>query len=178
MNTSKYYHSRAQGKQEIHRLITPSDLMMIHSIDRDFLEGILDAQELTITGNGGWTGRCPFCDGTRKRRKSQESYRPAYLTPREQGIVFHCCSCDKTLTTYKLLTEVSGKEKAQEYATRRWKAGELCGGGFNCPMPQTVKETLLDAKEKRREEHRQAYAQQRRLNYLNKHWEQAGLKLP
>ncbi|MEX0649859.1 MAG: hypothetical protein WD200_02575 [Candidatus Andersenbacteria bacterium] len=169
MNMNRYCYSRELGKQELHLSITPSDLRVIHNIDREFLEGILVAQELSKTSGGGWTGRCPFCDGTRKRRKSQESYRPAYITAREQGFVFHCCACDTTLTTYKLLESISGEEKAQEYSTRRWKAGELCGGGFNCPMPQSVKKDLLDAKEKRREEHRKMYEERRLLNYQKKY---------
>jgi len=128
MDKSRYRYSRVQGKQEIHRLITPSDLKMIHSIDREFLEEILVTQKPLKTDVGGWHGRCPFCDGTRKRRKSQDSYRPAYIRPREQGYVFHCWSCDSILTTYKLIERVFGEEKAQEYALRRWEAGELCGG--------------------------------------------------
>ena len=169
MDKSRYRYSRVQGKQEIHRLITPSDLKMIHSIDREFLEEILVTQKPLKTDVGGWHGRCPFCDGPRKRRKSQDSYRPAYIRPREQGYVFHCWSCDTILTTYKLIERVFGEEKAQEYALRRWEAGELCGGGWNCPLPESVRERLLDAKEQRREAYRHAEHERKAFNYQKKY---------
>jgi hypothetical protein len=72
------------------------------------------------------------------------------------------------LTVFKFLLNAHGNQRAQEYAERRWEAGELCGGGWNCPLPESVRERLLDAKEQRREAYRREYEERRLLNQQKK----------
>ena len=164
MKGKNYEYIKEDGMTVL-RLQSTDDLTKaVLAIDQQFLEGVLVGQQRSMDGQG-WTGKCPFCSGISKSRKhSYASYRPAYLTPREMGYVFHCCSCKTNLTVFKFLLKVFGEERAQEYAESRWKAGELCGGGWNCPLPESVRQSLLSAKEKRREVYRREHEERRLLN--------------
>jgi hypothetical protein len=165
MKGKNYEYSKVEGKTVLRLQSTDALTKAVLEIDKQFLEGTLVGQQRSKDGQG-WTGKCPFCSGASNSKKhSYESYRPAYLTPRETGFVFHCCACGSSLTVFKFLLNAHGDQRAQEYAERRWEAGELCGGGWNCPLPQSVRERLLDAKEKRREAYRHAEKQRKALNY-------------
>jgi len=168
MKGKNYSYSVAKGSYGVEVNITPDMLDRIKNIDQQFLVGILRDQESSISHRDGWVGKCPFCSST-KRRDSQKSYKPAYLNPSNMGYVFHCCSCETSTTAYKLLLAVQGEVVAEEYLNARWAAGELCGGGFNCPLPHGVRQRLLDAKEKRREAYRHAEQQRKALNYQKKY---------
>jgi len=140
----------------------------VASIDAHFLDGVLKDQKW-IQDTGGWKGKCPLCHSSHKRKKQTTSYLPAYITPRQQGYVFHCCSCGSTLTTFKLLEVACGKDTAQTYAERRWQAGKLCGAGWNCPLPEIVKRDLEIEKQKRRIAYRNAEQERKLANYRNKY---------
>ena len=134
--------------------------LKVLEIDRASLESVLRDQT-TSRHHGGWIGKCPYCAAADKTKNKQ-----AYLTPRETGFVFHCCSCGVSQTVFKFLLNAYGDQKAQEYAQARWDAGELCGGGWNCPLPQKVRERLLSEKEKRRKAHQEAYDRRKHFNQL------------
>jgi hypothetical protein len=169
MKGKHYEYSREEGKTVLRLESTDALSKVVLEIDRQFLEDTLTDQKTSSDGEG-WTGKCPFCSGASNRKKNAyHSYRPAYLTPRQTGYVFHCCACGTSLTAFKFLLNAHGDQRAQEYAERRWEAGELCGGGWNCPLPQRVRERLLDAKEKRREAYRHADQQRKVLNYQKKY---------
>lgn len=169
MKGKHYSYSKEEGKPILQLRSTDALNKAVLEIDRQFLAGTLQGQQLSKDGQG-WTGKCPFCSGSSTSRKHSYSYyRPAYLTPRETGFVFSCCSCKANLTVFKFLSKAFGEEQAQEYAESRWKAGELCGAGWNCPLPKSVRERLLDAKEKRREAYRREYEERRMLNYQKKY---------
>ena len=137
--------------------------LKVLEIDRASLESVLRDQT-TSRHHGGWIGKCPYCAAADKTKNKQ-----AYLTPRETGFVFHCCSCGVSQTVFKFLLNAYGDQKAQEYAKARWDAGELCGEGWNCPLPQKVRERLLREKEERREAYRRAEHEQKAINYEKKY---------
>ena len=169
MKGKNYEYSKEEGKTILRLQSTDALTKAVLEIDRQFLEDTLSDQQRSKDGQG-WIGKCPFCSGASNSKKhSYESYRPAYLTPRETGYVFHCCSCRQNLTVFKFLLNAHGDQRAQNYAQRRWEAGELCGGGWNCPLPQKVKERLLSEKEQRREAYRRAEEERKELNYQKKY---------
>ena len=137
-------------------------LSKVFQIDSAILLNSLKDQSLNPGANGGWKGKCPFCSHSKgKHRNDDKTYLPAYLTPgRDEGFIFHCCACETTLTTYKFLKEVQGDESAERYAQERWDAGQLCGQGWNCPLP---------SKEYRRESYRRAALKRKQENYQNKY---------
>jgi len=137
--------------------------LRVLEIDRRFLESTL-REQIPSRQHGGWTGKCPHCAASDKTKKRQ-----AYLTPRETGYVFHCCSCGVSQTTFHFLADTQGDSRAQDYAQARWDAGELCGGGWNCPLPQKVRERLLKEKEQRRKAYQENYNERKRLNQSKKH---------
>ena len=137
--------------------------LKVLEIDRASLESVLRDQT-TSRHHGGWIGKCPYCAAADKTRNKQ-----AYLTPRETGFVFHCCSCGVSQTVFKFLLNAYGDQKAQGYAQARWDAGELCGGGWNCPLPQMVRENRQKEKEERKAAFKAAYANEREVNRLNKY---------
>ena len=137
--------------------------LRVLEIDKRFLESTLREQSHSQP-HGGWIGKCPYCAISDKTKKKQ-----AYLTPRETGYVFHCCACEITQTTFHFLAGSQGESKAQDYAQARWDAGELCGGGWNCPLPQKVREHLLKEKEQRRLAYRLADQQRKEENYRKKY---------
>ena len=108
MKGKNYSYSAVKGSYGIEINITPDMLDRIKDIDRQFLVGILRDQESSTSHRDGWVGKCPFCSSI-KRRASQKSYKPAYLTPSTMGYVFHCCSCETSTTAYKLLLAVQGE---------------------------------------------------------------------
>jgi hypothetical protein len=164
MKGINYDYSKEENRTVL-RLQSTSDLLnTVLKIDRQYLQGTLAGQQPSRDAQG-WIGKCPFCSGASKSKKhSYDSYRSAYLTPRETGFVFHCCACQTSLTVFKFLLDAHGSQRAQDYAQARWEAGELCGGGWNCPLPESVRERLLDAKEKRRDAYKQEYEERRLLN--------------
>ena len=169
MKGKNYSYSQEAGKTILQFRSTDALNQAVLRIDRLFLEGALHCQQPSKDGNG-WSGKCPFCAGkTNSKKHSYAYYRPSYLTARETGYVFHCCSCNENLTVYKFLLQAFGEYRAQQYAQARWDAGELCGGGWNCPLPEKIRKNLLDAKEKRREAYRQEYEVKQRLNYQKKY---------
>ena len=164
MKGKNYDYLKEEGKTVLRLQSTRDLLNTVLKIDRQYLEGALEGQQPSRDAVG-WIGKCPFCFGVAKSKKhSYDSYRSAYLTPRETGFVFHCCSCQTSLTVFRFLLDAHGSQRAQDYAQARWEAGELCGGGWNCPLPESVRNCLLDAKEKRREAHRREYEERRLLN--------------
>ena len=171
MPSINYSYSSVSGKSLLLLNKTKEMLRQVNTIDSRVLSGILEEQVDSGNGNGGWKGKCPFCrDLKSKRRKNDKSHLPAYLIPGQQeGYVFHCCSCERSLTTYKFLRQVKGVDAAERYAEARWDAGELCGGGWNCPLPQKVRERLLSEKEQRHQAHREAYRDLKRQNYFLKY---------
>lgn len=169
MKGKNYEYSRDEGRTVLQLQSTDALTKAVLEIDQQFLEGTLIGQQRSKDGQG-WIGKCPFCSrASNSKKHSYESYRPAYLTPRETGFVFHCVACCRSLTVFKFLLNAHGSQRAQDYAERRWEAGELCGGGWNCPLPQSVRERLLGAKEKRREAYRHAEQQRKALNYQKKY---------
>jgi len=132
--------------------------LSVLEIDRKFLESTL-REQIPSKQHGGWIGKCPHCAASDKTKKRQ-----AYLTPRETGYVFHCCSCGVSQTTFHFLAATQGDSRAQDYAQARWDAGELCGGGWNCPLPQKVRERLLKEKDERRKTYKAGYIRQRSEN--------------
>ena len=168
MKGKNYSYSDAKGSYGIEVNITPHMLHQIKEIDKQYLVGILKDQEFSRVHPGSLVGKCPFCSST-KKRNSQESYKPAYLNPNNMGYVFSCCSCMTSKTAYKLLLAVRGNSVAEEYLEARWRAGELAGGGFNCPLPQNVREQLLSEKEQRKTAHKNEYELKKARNYIAKH---------
>lgn len=152
---SKRHSSYAASRDELN--------LKVLEIDRMSLESTL-REQTTSRHYGGWIGKCPYCAAYDKTKKRQ-----AYLTPRESGFVFHCCSCGVSQTVFKFLAATKGEGRAQEYAQTRWDAGELCGGGWNCPLPQKVGERLLREKEQRRESYHRAEQERKALNYQKKY---------
>ena len=171
MPSKNYSYNYFNGKSALVLNKTPEMLEKIKMIDATVLKGILEEQVETGNGSGGWRGKCPFCrDLKSTKRKNDKSHLPAYLIPGQQeGYLFHCCSCDTTLTTYKFLHQSKGPDAADPYAQARWDAGELCGGGWNCPLPQKVRERLLSEKEERRKAYKKAYDEGKKLNHYRKH---------
>ena len=90
------------------------------------------------------------------------------------GYVFHCHSCKASTTAYKLLLAVQGEVIDEEYLNARWAAGELCGAGFNCPLPSKVRERFLSEKEQRKAAYKKEYELQKARNYIAKHGELPG----
>jgi hypothetical protein len=168
MKGKSYSYSAVKGSYGVEVNITPDMLDRIKDIDQQFLMGILRDQESSTSYRGGWVGKCPFCSST-KRRASQKSYKPAYLNPSTMGYVFHCCSCEASMTAYKLLLAVQGGVVAEEYLITRWAAGELCGAGFNCPLPSRVREQLLSEKEQRKAAYKKEYELKKARNYVAKY---------
>jgi len=89
-----------------------------------------------------------------------------------------------SLTTYKFLHQTQGLETAEQYAQTRWDAGQLCGEGWNCPIPQAVMIVLkqyqklnLNLNEEQKQEriqsrkqaYREEYEKKRRENYFRKY---------
>lgn len=154
----------AGSKRQLNFTASKGELnLRVLEIDRKFLESTL-REQIPSRQHGGWTGKCPHCAASDKTKKRQ-----AYLTPRETGYVFHCCSCGVNETVFNFLAATQGDSRAQDYAQARWDAGELCGRGWNCPMPQKVRERLLSEKEQRREEYRRAAQEQKARNYQKKY---------
>ena len=169
MKGKNYEYARVEGQTVLKLKSTDALNKKVLEIDERFLDGTLKCQHQSKDGQG-WTGKCPFCSvQSSSKKQAYESYRPAYLTPRETGYVFYCCNCRISLPAFKFLLGAHGEEIAQEYAERRWNEGELCGAGFNCPLPQGIKEALLGAKEKRRDAYKQEYEERRMLNYQKKY---------
>jgi len=169
MKGKNYEYDKDNGRTVLKLLSTDALTRAVLDIDQYFLEGTLRDQQPSKKVKG-WIGKCPFCSHVFKSKKhSHESYLPAYLTCRDTGYVFHCCACKTDLTTFKFLLNAHGEDRAQEYAQRRWDSGELCGGGWNCPLPQKVRKDLLDAKEKRRDAYKQDYEANRQLNYQKRY---------
>lgn len=167
MKGKNYSYSAVKGSYGIEVITTPDMLDRIKDIDKKFLVGVLRDQELSTNNRDGWIGKCPFCS-TIKRRDTQKSYKPAYLNPSTMGYVFHCCSCETSTTAYKLLLAVQGDVVAEEYLIARWAAGELCGAGFNCPLPSRVREQLLSEKEQRKAAYKNEYELKKARNYVKK----------
>lgn len=166
MKGINYSYGVQNGKQVLFLNSTEKLNNIVLEIDYEFLEGkLLDQKQL----NNGWSGKCPFCKKSSELKKySYEFYRPCYLNRKENGYVFSCCSCKQSLTTFKFLNALDANV-AQDYATRRWRAGQLCGAEWNCPLPKEVKKGLLEAKESDRSKYKSAYQAQRELNYKNKY---------
>jgi len=154
----------AGSKRQLNFASSKGELnLRVLEIDRRFLESTL-REQIPSKQHGGWIGKCPHCAASDKMKKRQ-----AYLTPRETGYVFHCCSCGVNQTPFHFLATTEGNSRAQDYAQARWDAGELCGGGWNCPLPQKVRERLLSEKEQRREEYRRAEQERKARNYERKY---------
>ena len=168
MKGKNYFYSTEKGSYGLTVNITPQMLDQIKEIDRQYLMGILEGQEFSRVHRDSWVGKCPFCSST-KKRNSQESYKPAYLNPNNMGYVFSCCSCKTSTTVYKLIQAVRGDCVAEEYLEARWRAGELAGGGFNCPLPQSVREQLLCEKEQRKAAYQKEYELKKVRNYIAKY---------
>jgi len=168
MKGRNYSYSATQGSYGVEVNITPDMLDQIKGVDQQFLVGILRDQESSTSHRDGWVGKCPFCSTT-KSRDSQKSYKPAYLNPSTMGYVFHCCSCKTSTTAYKLLLAVQGEVVAEEYLNARWAAGELCGAGFNCPLPSKVRERFLSEKEQRKAAYKKEYDLKKVRNYIAKY---------
>jgi hypothetical protein len=168
MKGKNYSYSDAKGSYGIEVHITPHMLHQIKEIDKQYLVGILKDQEFSRVHPGSWVGKCPYCSST-KKRNSQVSYQPAYLNPNNMGYVFHCCSCMTSTTAYKLLLAVKGHSVAEEYLEARWRANQLAGGGFNCPLPQSVRERFLSEKEQRKTAHKNEYERRKARNYIAKY---------
>lgn len=171
MPAKKYRYSRYHNENSLEVIKTPKMLARIQAIDERHLQGALRGQERLQGDRQGWKGKCPFCSSWRaQKRQKYESYKPAYLTVgKNEGYVFHCCACGTTLTTYKFLAQSQGVDVAEGYAQERWDSGQLCGGGWNCPLPQKVKEHLQSEKEKRRQAYRLAEQERKELNYQRKY---------
>ena len=153
-----------QLKRHTNSSLSTSELnLRVLEIDRQSLLSAL-REQTPSRRHGGWIGKCPYCAASDQSKKKQ-----AYLTPRETGYVFHCCSCGVNQTVFNFLAATEGDSRAQEYAQARWDAGQLCGQGWNCPMPQKVRERLLSEKEQRREEYRRAAQEQKARNYQKKY---------
>lgn len=143
---------------------------VVRSIDEKFLQNALVDQDVIPNKKEGWIGRCPFC---KSKRDKYQSHKPACLiVGRDEGYVFHCCCCNLSITTYKFLRETQGLDTAEKYAQERWDAGELCGGGWNCPLPQKVREELAKAKEASRMKYQEDYERRRMENYELKYSQQ------
>lgn len=134
--------SRIDSRSRIKK--TPLQLKILMDIDSRILCRVLTGSVESGHPLGGWKGKCPFCSGIKsKHRHQKQRHRPAYLNPGDhngyqEGYVFHCCACMTSLTTYKFLHQTQGLETAEQYAQTRWDAGQLCGEGWNCPIPQAV----------------------------------------
>ena len=128
--------------------------LRVLEIDRQSLMSAL-REQTPSRQHGGWIGKCPYCATSDKSKKKQ-----AYLTPRETGYVFHCCSCGVNQTVFNFLTATQGDSRAQDYAQARWDAGQLCGQGWNCPLP---------SKDYRREAYRRADQERKARNYQKKY---------
>ena len=142
--------------------LTPEQKRKILDIDSKFLQRSLVGQTLSQGESGGWAGKCPFCSTTKsKSRLKEKTHLPAYLFPGNiQGFIFRCSACETSLTTYKFLKQVLGDDTAESYAQERWDSGQLCGQGWNCPLP---------SKEYRRESYRLAALKRKQENYQNKY---------
>jgi hypothetical protein len=67
------------------------------------------------------------------------------------------------------LAQSQGVEVAEGYAQERWNSGQLCGGGWNCPLPQKVRQELEEAREERKKKYKEEYEKKRRENYEKKY---------
>lgn len=149
--TSQYRQSRRHTNSSL----SASEFnLRVLEIDRQSLVSAL-REQTPSRQHGGWIGKCPYCSATDKSKNKQ-----AYLTPRETGYVFHCCSCGVNQTVFNFLAATQGNSRAQDYAQARWDAGQLCGQGWNCPLP---------SKEYRREAYRRAALKRKQENYQNKY---------
>ena len=164
-----FYETNDEGTHLVLR-INPEMLETIKLIDEKFLSSIVfDWAETTIP-HAGWKGKCPLNLCPSNRRNYGPTDLPAYIVDGErEGYVFHCCCCKQRLTAYKLLKAVNGVDSAEEYAQKRWDAGELCGGGWNCPLPQKIRDRLLSEKAQRREAYRRADQERKARNYQKKY---------
>ena len=154
------------GESRQHVNKTQSQLNRIFEIDSRTLSDSLTGWVVSKGRFGGWNGKCPLCSVFKSKHRSREkNYMPAYLYPGnhngyQEGFIFHCCACETTLTTYQFLQEVLGISTAEKYAQERWDAGQLCGRGWNCPLP---------SKEYRRESYRRADQERKTRNYHRKY---------
>lgn len=167
----KNYHYETSTKGT-HLVLEKTTLMLdtVRLIDKIFLSDIVIYWTETNYPYVGWKGRCPLPLCPSHKRNHGPKDLPAYMVSgKHEGYVFHCRCCKTKLTTYQLLLAVRNTDIAQEYAQARWDAGELCGGGWNCPLPEKVRERLLSEKEQRREEYRRAAKEQKALNYQKKY---------
>ena len=158
-----------ESRQKIQK--TPLQLQTVNSIDARCLSDCLTDWVQNRHQVDRWTGKCPFCSGSKsKHRQDQKSYRPAAVYPgHQEGYVFHCCACRTTLSTYKFLLAAHGKDCAESYAQTRWDAGQLCGEGWNCPIPETVKMDLEHKRQTLKRNYREEYERTRRANYFRKY---------
>ena len=158
-----------ESRQKIQK--TPLQLQTVNSIDARCLSDCLTDWVRDRHQVDRWTGKCPFCSGSQsKHRQDQKSYSPAAVYPgHQEGYIFHCCACKTSLTTYKFLLAAHGKDCAESYAQTRWDAGQLCGEGWNCPIPETVKISLENEKQTRKQVYRDEYERKKRENYLRKY---------
>ena len=170
MPSKNYYRETVNKKTTLILEKTQDMLDMVRKIDERHLLRILNNQTPTGTNFGGWKGKCPMPTCKSHKRKHGKTDLPAYIVSGEkEGYVFHCLSCKTKTTTFKLLKAIQGDIAAEQYALERWDAGELCGGGWNCPLPQKVRERLLSEKEERREAYRHAEHELKALNYQKKY---------
>ena len=166
-------NSAIESRQKIHK--TPLQLETVKSIDACFLSDCLTDWVQDRNQIDRWKGKCPFCSGIKsKHRMREQGYRPASLFPGhhggvQEGYVFHCCACKTSLTTYKFLRATHGVECAETYAQTRWDSGQLCGEGWNCPIPESVKIALEQERKIRKTIYRDEYEAKRRENYLRKY---------
>lgn len=167
----KNYHYKTNTKGT-HLVLEKTTLMLdtVRSIDKKFLSSVVIGWAETNYPNVGWKGRCPLPLCPSNKRNHGPKDLPAYVVSgKHEGYVFHCQCCKTRLTIYQLLITYGNTDIAEDYAQERWDAGELCGGGWNCPMPQKVRERLLSEKEQRREEYQRAALEQKARNYQNKY---------
>lgn len=171
MKGKNYQHSACKRGVSLEVIKTPEMLQHVLMIDQSVIQGILKEQESLPGSRIAWRGKCPFCSSHKaQRRQSHQSYKPAHIIPGSvEGYVFHCCACQKSLPVYKFLRESHGLDSAETYAEERWNAGELCGAGWNCPLPQKVKEMLEQQKQSRRKQYQEEYERKKRENYLRKY---------
>lgn len=150
---------------------SPLQLQTVRSIDSRFLSDCLTDWVQDRCQVDRWTGKCPFCSGSKSQhRMGEKGYRPAAVYPgHQEGYVFHCCACKTSLTTYKFLDRTQGHETAERYAQTRWDAGRLCGEGWNCPIPESVKMDLEHERQTRKRNYREEYERKKRENYLRKY---------
>ena len=164
----KNYHYKTSAN-DTHLVLEKTTLMLdtIRSIDKKFLSSFVIGWVETNYPNVGWKGKCPLPLCPSNKRNHGPKDLPAYMVSgRHEGYVFHCRCCKTKLTTYQLLITYGNTDIAEEYAQERWDAGELCGGGWTCPLPQKVREHLLNEKEKRRLAYQLADQQRKKESHV------------